>query len=276
MAGRIPAGVRVYTDLDHTMLGDGGRLGAAGEEARDLLALGVEVVPVTSKSVAEAYYYLGRLGLEESTLPAAIAETGAAIVLAGRLEPLAEARVYGVPIIPLSRGRVRVDEVIPGECRGEARILSRLDPREAAELTGLPPVEARLATMRVYDEAVHAPSGRCRRLIAERAAALGYTVLEGKRFIHVANTKGKARAVHALERLAGKPRLRILAGDSPLDRDLLELPGVAVVVPRPPGPRVAVRPARADYIVAPHPAPEGWVWMARRVVKPLTPLASSG
>lgn len=275
MRGRIPAGVRVYTDLDHSMLGEGGYLGPAGGEALSLKALGVEIVPVTSKSVAEAYYYIKRLGLEDSTLPAAVAESGAAIVLAGSLEPIARERVYGVPVIPIARGRVDVDRVIPGECRGSVRILSRLDPEDAAAITGLPLSEAKLAVARVYDEAVYAPDARCRRLIEERAAALGYTVLPGRRFIHVNSSRGKALGVIELERLLGPPRLRVLVGDSPLDKDLLELAGIAVVIPTPPGPHARVRPSRSDYVIAPEPAPEGWVWMSRNIVKAITPLAAS-
>ncbi len=272
MKGRIPTGIRVYTDLDHSMLGEGGYLGPAGDEVRSLIALGVEVVPVTSKSAAEAYYYIKRLGLVESTLPAAVAESGAVIVLAGRLEPLAEERVHSIPIIHVSREKVDVDAVVPPECRGSARILSRLDPAEASELTGLPLHEAELSIARLYDEAVYAPDHECRRLIEERAASLGYTVLSGRKFIHISTSRGKAVGVVRLERLVGEPRVRVLVGDSPLDKDLLELPGFAVVIPRPPGPSPMVRPSRSDYVVAPEAAPEGWVWMSRNIVKPMVPV----
>ncbi len=215
MKGMIPPGVRVYTDLDHSMLGEGGYLGPAGGEVRDLLRLGVEVVPFTSKSAAEAYYYVKRLGLEESTLTAAVAESGAVIVLGGRLEKLAEKRVHGTPIVPVSDGRVDLSKVIPAECRDSTRILSRLDPREAASLTGLPLHEAELAVVRLYDEAIYTPNPRCRRLIEERAAALGYTVLSGKKFIHVSASQGKARGVLRLERLVGEPALRISSATHP-------------------------------------------------------------
>lgn len=274
MKGRIPTGIRVYTDLDHSMLGEGGYLGPAGDEVRSLITLGVEVVPVTSKSAAEAYHYIKRLGLEESTLPAAVAESGAVIVLAGPLEPLAEERVHGAPIIPVSRGKINVDAVVPPECRGSTRILSRLGPAEASELTGLPLHEAKLAIARLYDEAVYTPDRKCRRLIEERAASLGYTVLSGRKFIHISTSPGKAAGVIRLERLVGEPRVRVLVGDSPLDKDLLELPGLAVVIPRPPGPSPTVRPSRSDYVVAPEAAPEGWVWMSRNIVKPMIPIVA--
>ncbi|MCX8196647.1 MAG: hypothetical protein N3F67_06220, partial [Acidilobaceae archaeon] len=51
--------------------------------------------------------------------------------------------------------------------------------------------------------------------------------------------------------------------DSPLDLDMLEMADVAIVIPR--GGVIDVRPRRADYIVAPYPAPQGWVWASRQI-----------
>ncbi|MEB2835758.1 MAG: hypothetical protein GSR80_000596 [Desulfurococcales archaeon] len=266
----------VATDLDGTALDlETYRYDGVPEEARRLALLGVPVVVATSKTLWEAWLYWRRLGFDGPLGALLVVEVGSAV--AGDPGILAwwdwvdpETGLAVIDLAPrLDALEGLVERAIPPRCRGRVARISRAPPEAVEEALGLRGEEALMASRRLYDEALWSRDPGCLEEAARRAYGLGFNVRRGARVLHLTMAGGKARGLEALERLA--PALRgaewVAMGDSPSDADMLEWASHAVVIPH--GSGLGVRPRRASYHVAPYPAPEGWVWAARRVVESL-------
>jgi mannosyl-3-phosphoglycerate phosphatase len=269
-------GLVVATDLDGTVLDlETYSYEGVREAAGALAGLGVPVVVVTSKTLWEAWLYWRRLGFRGPGGPLVVFEvSGGAAGGPGSLawwdwvDPETGLHVASLAP-PLAAVEGLVERSIPPGCRGRVVRLSRADPGLVGEILGLPRSEAALASRRLYDEALWSPDRGCLEEAARRASLLGLTVRWGARVLHLTGARGGK--AWALRLLAGRlsPRLRgetvVALGDSPSDADMLEEADYAVVVPHRGG-RVGVSPRRGDYLVAPEPAPRGWVWAVREVL----------
>jgi len=251
----------LVTDVDGTLVDSSYRVpGEAAELAVLLQDAGVFIVLATSKTLEEARMYAERLGLDP-VCPgyALVVEEGGLVWAPGGVLP-------GGPLVlgrPLSRGEL--EELLPRGCRGLVRPVWEMSPGEVSGLTGLPLREAAAARARRVVAALHGPRG-CLREALRRALSRGLYARLGRVFLMVGRIGGKAAALAEL--LWRSPRLRgarvAALGDSEMDAGMLEAADVAVVVPRDGG---WLRLRRGDYVVAPWPAPRGWLWAARLLLE---------
>ena len=260
-------------DLDGTLLGPREEF---TEEARTslkkLISLGALVVPVTAKSAWEiVVVWREVLGLPGEPL-IAVAESGGAIYAPpGALtSPTGYEGELGLEYIELG---ARLDDVedaigyVASACRGFKR-LSKADPEEASEITGLPPRRALLAARRRYLEVLWHPERGCMEAAEARALELRLYTHRSTRLLHVGAHGGKRRALEKLlmEPLARDCGLIVAIGDMDADEEMMEAADIAVHVPSNPQ-RSPRRPL--NRIPSPYPAPQALPWILKRVLEPL-------
>ncbi len=259
--------VVVATDIDHTMLPRGLDPDGVPGVVEALLSMGIPVVPVTAKTIEETLLVMEAVGLDPRLAPAA-AENGAVIFAAPGLlpEPHATEEVNGYELElyyprPTQPGELEsLLEAARRACPGIVSI-SEMSPTQLAGLTGLPPRHAEAARKRRATLALYHPDRACLERAQEALERAGASTALGATFLHAYTHRGKAEAIRFLRRHPHYYDALIVAlGDSPVDKGMLEEADLAIVVPRNGAPRV--KPAR-DYIVAPYPAPEGWVHAVR-------------
>ena len=252
----------IATDLDGTLIDNTYKVTMEERRLAALLqAIGAVIALVTSKTLEEARIYAEKLHLNPHC-PGylLVAEEGAVVEASGshllpdRLLVLAE---------PLARQEAL--SLVPSHCRREARTINELSTREVSEITGLPPREAEAAKKRLYVAALYAPRS-CLEEAYHAAREAGLYARLGFHFLMLGRIRGKAWALREARRRS--PLLRhtetVALGDSEMDREMLEEANAAVVIPRPGGRGLLLH--RGDYLVAPHPAPRGWEWAARKIL----------
>ena len=159
----------------------------------------------------------------------------------------------GVPLRDLARALMEIAKEAGARLRG----LSRLSPREAADLTGLPEAELERARRLEHDEPFVLESGS-EEVVRRAAERRGLRVTNGGRFHHLTGAVDKGKAVRQLLTLLG-PGASLGLGDADNAVSLLQAVDRPVLVPRPGGgfdPTLASAFPYADR--APAPGPEGW------------------
>lgn len=222
------------TDVDDTLIPisrtrDPELLGALGEFLRSLEERCVLVVPVTFKTQDELEYLAEQLGYK---FQASIVEGGCLVRLSE------EVWSGGRRIIELCRGLEALEDAlveVEGVCRGGVVRVSRLSPREAAEVLRLPPEEAARAAARRYTEILYSRDAACLEQAAKVIVRRGLkTVRSSRRLLHVTEaTKGEAASLFlslVRHRLLGPV---VASGDSEADGGFLELADMAIVVSKP-------------------------------------------
>lgn len=251
----------VISDVDGSMISyDGGADGIA-EAIERLLASGISLVLSTTKTAEEVSVLWRELAPGRDLI--AVIEAGGAICSS---RPLWESgvRLSDLWCVELGERVESFERDMLEALRGCSFVrLSQLSPREVGELLMRPAAEAALAMRRRYVEVLWSKDMRC---LEEKAGELerrGLTVLGTDRFFHVCKHGGKEGAMRVLLRHM-RPRTTIGVGDSSIDRGMLEEVERAIVIPKEGG-RLTVRLRRSDYIIAPYPAPAGWVWASKMI-----------
>lgn len=261
--------ILVLTDIDGSMIGyDGSREGV--REAVELLKmLGAIVIPVTAKTLDEISYLGEQLGFGEKGLISIVEMGGAVCATKGYLSLMNPLEFNGFECEVLGGLIEEFDEILDVTLRNcNAIRLSKASLSEAEEILGLRGVEALLATRRRFLEVIWSSDRECLVKASRRLEELGFNILMGRRFLHVGLHKGKGEAVlRLLDRL--KPLLNgkvkvIGIGDSEADISFLELVDKPMIIPHD-DPSYDIRLGRPDYVVAPYPAPRGWVWVAKQI-----------
>jgi len=267
----------VFTDLDHTMIGKNASVNGVPEAVERLEAMGIPVIPVTAKSIYEIVETARILGLFRRMPIIAVAESGGGVYAERGILPWShgEIRVNGVRLeyVDLALGR-ELDEFAEATllafreagCAEPPVDVADLGAEKLSEITGLPPSLARLIPLRRHIKVFYHPSVECKRRAAAILESWGYYTSVGRNFIHIGAQRGKAWAVSWI--LRNVPRLRglgyVAMGDSDHDKEMLERACLAFVIPPESG--NPLRLDRADYVVAPYPAPEGWVYASESVL----------
>jgi mannosyl-3-phosphoglycerate phosphatase len=244
----------VFTDLDGTLLD---RETYGFEEAlpavRNLLAAGVPLIPVTSKTRAETEWWRGRLGLRG---PYVVENGGAALIPAGTFPFATPEKIeFGEPYAALREALAAASAASGCRVRG----FGDMTVEEIARAAGLPAGQAALAARREYDEpfAVLDP-GREERLVAE-IEARGKRWTRGGRFHHILGGNDKGAAVVELLALYRRAFGSIWAtglGDGWNDLEFLRLMDRAVVIESPEAERLAARLPGA--VRTSRAGPAGW------------------
>lgn len=237
----------IVTDLDGTILEPDGTLPPETRRAvRHLVATGIPVCLVTSKTAAEVQPILAELGI---ATPAGV-ENGA-VVLTGDEQVQ---WVHGA--LPYARLLVLAAE-LKHRSGISFRTLPELDDQELGALTGLPPERVGAVRQRLATCPLVVPPSEDNRLRA--FAPAGTSLVRGNRFLHFQGQHSKASALPTLRAAVGHPAGPIVAlGDAPNDRELLLAADIPIVVPGPAGPRPELVREVPHARVAPAPHGRGW------------------
>ena len=231
----------IYTDLDGTLLDhDTYGLDRAGPVLRDILARGIPVIPVTSKTEAEVQLLCHDLEINGPF----VVENGAAIWIPqtwGLSRPTGSATAagYWCHVLGKSRGYIRgLLAGLAGEWSGRFHALSDMSVRQVCAVTGLDEPSARRAQARHYSEALLWLGSATDRLgFIQATAELGLEVVQGGRFLHVLAGGGKGVAMRWLHKKICSDlysdAISIAAGDADNDLELLEAADHALVVRSP-------------------------------------------
>lgn len=257
------------TDLDGTLLGhDDFAFSAIREDFLAFLAAGVPIIPNSSKTRAEIAYFCRRLGVR---LPF-ICENGAALVNADLLG------VNGVKDTPrcVVAGRP-VDELmsdwimaIDYDLRRSCVFIDAIGTKEQTAVLGLSGDDLDRALAREYS-VLFCFEGDDQAFARLRAQAdrSGLSVHRGGRVCCLSARHDKStfnsliRDAHATGMATSS---MIGFGDSENDVAMLCTVDVACVVPRPGAPVLQLPDPPKTVIIAPLPAPEGWLIAAKEAV----------
>ncbi|WP_035994547.1 HAD-IIB family hydrolase [Leptolyngbya sp. KIOST-1] len=269
----------VFTDLDGTLLnGETYAYEAALPTLAKLTALGIPVVPVTSKTRQEVAQLRQDVGLYDPF----VVENGSAVYI-----PTDQTRfalppgddIDGYRVLQLGCNYVTARAGLKAIAQDLGRPLKGFGDwsvDQVVQLTGLSPQEAKQAKAREFTEPFMTPKNVPSDQLREAVEAMGFQVVIGDRFSHLIGAEaGKGKAVHRLVQLfqAQNPDAQTIAtiglGNSPNDLDMLDNVDYPIVLPSAHGPH----PQLADrgWPVAPAPAPEGW---AMAVEHALTQIAA--
>lgn len=239
----------IFTDLDGTLL-DGSTFDL--EPARPMLdrlrLANVPVVPVTSKTFDEVEPLARDLGLRH----ALIVESGGAIAGWDGEEWLFE------PVGPSSDELQDAIEEIQRRTHARITRYAAMGSAEAARYSGLTGESLRRSQRRRFSEPFILDSGSAEEVIGT-AAAIGFRVRRGGRFMHLGGIGGKGGAVARVREELGRDVTMVALGDAPMDAEYLGFADVPIIVPHrvgAPNPELLRRVPHAR--VAPAPGPAGW------------------
>ena len=239
--------IMVFTDLDGTLLDhDTYRFEAARPALALLAARGIEVVPVTSKTIAELDPLMQQLGLRGG----AICENGAVLRNA---ENHLDCSVGIVQILNV------LDE-LPQVLRRDIFAFCDMSVAELAQLTGLDETMARFAANRqasmpfLWRGVGTTPPGEL--IDALRARNLALT--QGGRFFHIVPFRDKAGAMREmLDHLPVRPQSWAL-GDGPNDVSMLLAADYGALVANPHLQTQALLPDMHSLYLTREAGPHGW------------------
>jgi mannosyl-3-phosphoglycerate phosphatase family protein len=240
--------VAVFTSVDGTLL-DARTFdpGASRAAVRRLVAAGIPVIPVSVMTLDEIAPIATELGMRH----AMIVEAGGAIARWSGNDW--EVEPCGPPAETL------LDVVFDIEKRSGANLLvySALPEQEAARLSGRSGEMLRASTHRCFSEPFVIESGAVED-VQRAAAAIGFSVRRGRRFLHLCRACDEGEAFTRL-RDELQCNVAIAVGGAAVDAEFLLRADVPIIVPGPDGnadPELLASVPKAR--VAPAPGPHGW------------------
>lgn len=272
----------VYTDLDGTLLDHDSYSWSPAQPAMDRLAsMGVPVIPITSKTIAELWRLRDDMGLDG---PFAV-ENGGAIVVpahyfgANHGEPMEDAPEPGYFVEILGPAYADILSKLSQLRRGGYAFtgFSDMCDQQIADHTGLDTASAGLARTRLCSEPlIWCGDAESLDAFKRDLADLGLGYRQGGRFLHVMGTSDKGDALSRLhQRFAalgdsesGIP-LACALGDSPNDFDMLAAADRAALVQRHDG-SYAMKADAPRLIHAEGAGPTGWRYAVERWIEELT------
>ncbi|MCU7843702.1 MAG: HAD-IIB family hydrolase [Candidatus Thiodiazotropha sp. (ex Monitilora ramsayi)] len=240
----------VFTDLDGTLLDHHTYDHTPALPAlRRLSALGIPVIPVSSKTVEELKHIRQQLNLKGPV----IAENGAVIAYPGEATQIAPPGYYLIRDFLIDhRANPAFDTLGFGDMSLE----------EVMAHTGLTRDEAKRAVKRLASEPF-LWQGDAAGLAAFRkeVSAANLRLLQGGRFMHLLADTDKGIAVkHTVKHLRNKGRIvtrTIALGDSDNDRDMLMSVDNPIIIRKHDDTHLSLA-ERPDAIITDHPGPAGW------------------
>lgn len=236
----------VFTDLDGTLLDhDSYSFEAAVPALAALAQRNIDVVPVTSKTMAELHPLMAALELSG----AAIAENGAVIKHANGAIDLAATRP----------GLDAALAGLPDKLRRTMRCFCDMGATEIATETGLDEAEAALAAQREATEPFLWGGDETElAALADALTASDFRLTQGGRFYHIIPPRDKAAAIEVL--LAQKtPRPQTWAlGDGPNDTAMLLAADRGALIANPHSDAKNLLPDGHQLYLSAKTGPAGW------------------
>jgi mannosyl-3-phosphoglycerate phosphatase family protein len=250
----------VFTAVDGTLLdAHTFETGASRSVIERLHAAGVPVIPVSVMTLDELAPIASELGLRK----AMIVEAGGAIARWSGGDWEVEA--CGPPVETL----LDVIREIEDRSGASLRVYSVMPEPEASEVSGRSGTMLEASTNRRFSEPFVLESGEL--VAVERAAAaIGFSVRRGRRFLHLCRACDEGAAFVRL-RDELQCDATVAVGGSPVDAEFLGHADVAIIVPGPngrPDPELLARVPGAR--IAPAPAPDGWAAAVEEIWHTLT------
>ena len=239
--------ILVFTDLDGTFLDHHSyAFTPLLPAARRLKALGVPVIPTTSKTLAE----IRALDYDFGADVPAIAENGMVVSMPGEA-PLALGASY--------------DDVqafldgLPEGIRAQINGFGQMSLDTVMQHTGLPAEGAVLAKDRAGSEPfLWAGDDAQLRALYEAVAKAGLQITRGGRFYHLMSPGGKDKAMLYVRDQINPQAKMIALGDGPNDAAMLAVADIGVKIPNASGADFSVDDARGRVMEAPATGPAGW------------------
>ncbi|HEX2121809.1 MAG TPA: HAD hydrolase family protein [Thermoanaerobaculia bacterium] len=243
----------VFTALDGSLL-DARTFSyeAAKASLRRLAAGGVPVIPVTTRTFAEARSLAERLDIEGPIVIEAGGGIARRVGSSWRVEACA---------VETKRLRAAVP-LIERRTSARLRLYSSMRLDEAAVASGLTGMDLRRSMQRHFDEPFLLESGTLDEVV-RAAEALGLRVRSSGRFHHLSGASDKGCAAQRVRdeiaRSLGVPPFVVALGVSPMDADFLALADVPIIVPRADGTADPfLRALLPEAKLAPVAGPRGW------------------
>lgn len=243
----------VFTALDGSLLDPRTFSNEAAKASlQRLAAAGVPVIPVTTRTFAEARPLAEHLGLEGPIVIEAGGGIARRVGTSWRIEACGgEPKTLRAAVPHIER-----------QARARLRLYSTMRPDEAAIASGLTGVELRRSMQRHFAEPFLLEAGTLDDVV-QAAAALGLRVRTGRRFHHLCGGSEKGHGAYRIRReIAHSLDLRPLVvalGVSPMDADFLELADIPIIVPRTDGTAdPALRARFPEARAAAAAGPRGW------------------
>ena len=262
------------TDLDGTLLGhDDFGFAVIRDDILSFLERGVAIIPNSSKTRREIEHFCGELGV---TLPF-ICENGAALVNANLLWGTPDALAPRQIDVGISVERLMsmwVHSVEPG-LRMRCDFLDAMEEAEQSRILGLSGDHLARALAREFS-VLFLFNGDEREFLRLRSQLqnAGLAVHRGGRVCCMSGQHDKSTFNHIIRDgcMAENPAPLIIGfGDSENDVSLLCASDVACVVPRPGATLPALPDPPENVIIAPEPAPAGWIIAANAAFRRIQP-----
>jgi predicted mannosyl-3-phosphoglycerate phosphatase (HAD superfamily) len=246
----------VFTAMDGTLLdGRSFEPGVALGLVQRLHEMEIPVVPVTVMTLDEIAPIAAELGMRH----AMIIEAGGAIARwdgAGwQLEPTG----------PSPETLLDVIREIEERSGANLLVYSALPQSLAAQVSGRSGPMLEASTRRSFSEPFVIESGEIADVV-EAAAVIGFSIRQGRRFLHLCRGGDEAFLVSRL-REELRCDFAIGAGGSPLDAEFLVRCDEAIVIPDANGTADPDLVARIPARIARHPAPEGWAMAVSEAIQ---------
>lgn len=256
----------IFTDLDGTLLGaEDYAYEAAIPTLKQLIAEGIPVIPVTSKTQQEVETLRQRVGLQDPF----IVENGSAVFvpLDHPQFPLTTGETVGqYQVLQLGCTYVVARAALKAIAQELGRPLKGFGDwtvEQVEQVTGLTYEDAHQAKARGFSEPFMTPKNIDSKSLKEVVEDFGFRVVIGDRFSHlIGGEAGKGvavRQVTALYRTAlpvGQAVITVGLGNSPNDLEMLEAVDIPIILPGQQGPHPQL--AERGWQVAAQPAPGGW------------------
>ena len=235
----------VLTDLE-------GSFGAARPAVQRLVAAGIPVVPITSKTFAEMRPLADSLGISGPI----ILESGGGI--ARRVGSSWRMEACGSDTKALRAAAPQIEQ----RANARLRLYSAMRLDEAAVASGLTGIELRRSMQRHFDEPFLLESGVLSD-VENAAAAMGLRIRSGTRFHHLCGTAGIGVAAKRVrDEIAASFRTEpivVALGDAPMDAEFLAMADIPIIIPRPDGtPEPVLIAMVPDARIAAQSGPRGW------------------
>lgn len=257
------------TDLDGTLLGhDDFGFAVIRDDVLAFLAAGVPIIPNSSKTRAEVSFFCDQLGVR---LPF-ICENGAALVNADLLGAdgmtlMPPSIMAGQPVGRLMSEWVRA---VDPKLREQCLFIDALDPPRQTAILGLSGDDLARALAREFsvlfcfegDEDGFAS-------LCGQTQKAGLRIHRGGRVCCLSGQHDKSTfnsLIRDIHETGNRASSMIGFGDSENDLAMLCSVDIACVVPRPGAPLLRLPDPPDTVIIAPQPAPEGWIFAANEAV----------